>query len=242
MRRKQIEMHKNKTLFIILAVFLLLCGCIVPLFSLAVSLPPESGVRQAALTLFWGAGCLGLPLFAVAGLEWTVWDNWRSRQMARKMAEALELAALNEETNLMSFRPWQPRWRQAVSQGAEFCWVNTTCKSDHKASPYIYRYPTKILKSQINLEQNQEDYRPSTQRWRTALLLFSTSALWFHPMLLCAPGKKRKNLLYISLFNPKFLRHSNPILKVGLFFVILLYFPAICCFSFTAASINFSFP
>jgi hypothetical protein len=107
-------MPKNKTIFVITAVFLLLCGCIVPLFSLAVTLPPESGVRQAALTLFWGAGCLGLPLFAVAGLGWTVWDNWRSRQVARKLAEALALAALNDETNLLR------RWYGGVVYGRSF--------------------------------------------------------------------------------------------------------------------------
>lgn len=107
-------MLKNKTILIILAVFLLLCGCIVPLFSLAVTLPPENGLRQAVLTLFWLTGCLGLPLFGVAGLGWTLWDNRRSRQVGHKLAEALGLAALNDETNLLR------RWYGGQHNGRSF--------------------------------------------------------------------------------------------------------------------------
>jgi hypothetical protein len=92
---------RNKSILIISGFFLLLCGCIIPLFSLIMSLPPESGLREATLNLFWLSGCVGLPLFGVAGLGWTLWDNRRSRQAARKLAATMGLASLSDEANLM---------------------------------------------------------------------------------------------------------------------------------------------
>jgi hypothetical protein len=107
-------MPKHKPLLIVVGVFALLCGCVVPLFALIVSLPPEHGLRRATLTAFWLCGGVGLPLLSVAALGWTIWENQRSRQAARNLAEALGLPPLNNAPNLMK------QWYGSQLEGRPF--------------------------------------------------------------------------------------------------------------------------
>ncbi|NCC35938.1 MAG: hypothetical protein EOM24_28565, partial [Chloroflexia bacterium] len=60
------------------------------------------------VTSFWLCGFVGLPLFVVAGLGWTLWDNWQSRQVARNLAGALGLEPLHNAPNLM--QQWFGGW------------------------------------------------------------------------------------------------------------------------------------
>jgi hypothetical protein len=91
-------MIKKQTALILVGVLALCCVCI-PLFAMVVTLPPDNSLRQVTTALFWSAGCIGLPLFAVAGLVWTLVDNRRSRQVGRKLADELGLRALTPSDN-----------------------------------------------------------------------------------------------------------------------------------------------
>jgi len=91
-------MIKKQTGLILVGVLALCCVCI-PLFAVVMTLPPDNSLRQVTTALFWSAGCIGLPLFAVAGLVWTLVDNRRSRQAGRKLADELGLRALTPSDN-----------------------------------------------------------------------------------------------------------------------------------------------
>ncbi|WP_129676961.1 hypothetical protein [Candidatus Chloroploca sp. Khr17] len=101
-------MSKNRTIFVIFGGFFLLSCILIPLFALIVSLPPEHSVRRVVVTTFWLCGFVGLPLFVVAGLGWTLWDNWQSRQVARHLAGVLGLEPLHNAPNLM--QQWYGGW------------------------------------------------------------------------------------------------------------------------------------
>lgn len=83
----------KKYLPIILIIFAIntVC-CLVISFSSAFASDSTNNTIQ---TLFFAAGCIGLPLLAFGGMAWSLWNIRQSRRVAGKLAEALRLRPLN---------------------------------------------------------------------------------------------------------------------------------------------------
>jgi len=106
-------MNRKTLIIVAVVVFVLPCVCSVPLI-FAEALPDDSDIAQVIWTVFFGLGCVGLPLAAVAAFVWNLQNMTKGRHSASTLAEEMNLARLNETDKLVR------RWFGETYRGYEF--------------------------------------------------------------------------------------------------------------------------